>query len=158
MRTRPAPRRTVPELVQLIEGLALRNPPPSAASIHRQIQPIAAQHGWPAPSYRTVHDIIAHLDPGLRTLAHEGPQAYRETFDLLYRREAGRANEIWQADHTRGMDTIRAKVIYTLAIVVSPTGENVAAVARYRARDTIQMVYKGCRGHRIRDLPLKDTH
>ena len=56
------------------------------------------------------------------------------------------------------MDTIRAKVIYTLAIVVAPTGEKVAAVAGYRARDTIQMVYKGCRGHRIRDLPLKDTH
>ncbi|MDQ2806884.1 MAG: helix-turn-helix domain-containing protein [Chloroflexota bacterium] len=35
LRTGPAPRRTTPELVQLIESLALRNPPPSAASIHR---------------------------------------------------------------------------------------------------------------------------
>ena len=34
------------------------------------------------------------------TLAHDGPKAYREAFDLLYRREAGRPNAIWQADHT----------------------------------------------------------
>jgi len=100
LRTGPAPRRTAPELVQLIEGLALRNPPPTAASIHRQIRPIAEQHGWPLPSYRTVHDIIAHIDPGLRTLAHEGAKVYQETYDLLYRREASRANEMWQADHT----------------------------------------------------------
>ena len=100
LRTGPAPRRTAPELVELIEGLALRNPPPSAASIHRQIRPIAAQHGWALPSSRTVRAIVAHLDPGLRTLAHEGTKAYQEAYDLLYRREASRANEIWQADHT----------------------------------------------------------
>ncbi len=34
------------------------------------------------------------------TLAHAGANAYRETFDLLYRREASCANETWQADHT----------------------------------------------------------
>ncbi len=100
LRTGSAPRRTAPELVELVEGLALRNPPPSAASIHRQIRPIAAQHGWAMPSSRTVRDIVAQLDPGLRTLAHEGPKAYQEAFDLLYRREASRANEMWQADHT----------------------------------------------------------
>jgi len=36
----------------------------------------------------------------LRTLAHHGSQAYRETYDLLYRREADAPNAIWQADHT----------------------------------------------------------
>ena len=100
LRTGPAPRRVDPELVQLIEGLALRNPPPSAASIHRQIQPIATQHSWAVPSYSTVYDIVTHLDPRLRTLAHEGAKVYQETYDLLYRREASRANEMWQADHT----------------------------------------------------------
>ena len=34
------------------------------------------------------------------TLAQEGSAVYRERFDLLYRREASRPNEIWQADHT----------------------------------------------------------
>lgn len=99
-RANPAPRRTAAELVQLIEGLALRNPPPSAASIYRQIRPIAAQHGWAMPTSRTVRAIVAGIDPGLRTLAHEGAKAYQETYDLLYRREASRANEMWQADHT----------------------------------------------------------
>jgi putative transposase len=40
------------------------------------------------------------LDPLLVTLAQEGSKAYRERFDLLYRREASQPNEIWQADHT----------------------------------------------------------
>jgi len=34
------------------------------------------------------------------TRAHEGSKAYKEAFNLLYRREAGGPNEIWQADHT----------------------------------------------------------
>ena len=61
---------------------------------------LAAEHGWPVPSYNTVYAIIAGLDAALRTLAHDGATAYRETFDLLYRREATRPNELWQADHT----------------------------------------------------------
>jgi len=52
------------------------------------------------PSYRTVTAVVRRLDPALRILAHDGPEPYRETFDLLYRREAARPNEIWQADHT----------------------------------------------------------
>jgi putative transposase len=44
--------------------------------------------------------IVRALDPALVTLAHEGRKAYKERFDLLYRREASRPNEIWQADHT----------------------------------------------------------
>ena len=37
---------------------------------------------------------------GSVTLAHEGPKVYDDRFDLLYRREASRANQMWQADHT----------------------------------------------------------
>ncbi|WP_308159421.1 transposase family protein [Arthrobacter sp. ISL-65] len=44
--------------------------------------------------------MVAGIDPGLRTLAHEGDAAYRDTFELVYRRNAGRPNEQWQADHT----------------------------------------------------------
>jgi len=93
-------RRIVPELQRLIEGLALQRPPPSAATIHRRIGPIAREHGWPVPSYSSVYGIIQQLDPALITLAHHGPKVYAETFDLIHRREAEKPNEIWQADHT----------------------------------------------------------
>lgn len=89
-----------PDLVRLIEGMALRTPPPSAAFVHRQVATVAQQQGWPVPSYSTVYAVIQQLDPGLVTLAHAGAKAYRETFDLLYRREADRPNHLWQADHT----------------------------------------------------------
>jgi putative transposase len=93
-------RRIVPELQRLIEGLALQRPPPSTATIHRQIGPIAREHGWPLPSYTSVYGIIQQLDPALVMLAHYGPKVYGEIFDLIHRREASQPNEIWQADHT----------------------------------------------------------
>ena len=88
------------ELVTLIEGLALRKPPPTVAWIHRQAVTVASQHAWPSPSYSFVYDVVHHLDPGLVTLAHEGHKAYADRFDLVCRRETSRPNEIWQADHT----------------------------------------------------------
>ncbi|MDQ6694414.1 MAG: DDE-type integrase/transposase/recombinase, partial [Chloroflexota bacterium] len=87
------------ELVRLIEGLALQAPPPTTAFVHRHICSVATQHGWPVPSYDTVYEIIRRIDPGLRTLAQDGSKVYQEAFDLLYRREATRPNEMWQADH-----------------------------------------------------------
>jgi putative transposase len=89
-----------PELKDVIEGLALRKPAPTAAFVHRQVVDIATQHGWPIPSYLCVYKVIRQLDPGLVTLAHAGSKVYRTTFDLLYRREAEGPNDIWQADHT----------------------------------------------------------
>jgi putative transposase len=89
------------ELIGLVEGLALQRPPPTAAAIHRQLLGIAAQQGWPAPSYRTVCAVVHALDPGLVTLAHDGPKVYRDRFDLVHRREADGPNAIWQADHTQ---------------------------------------------------------
>jgi putative transposase len=64
------------------------------------VRDIALRQGWPVPNYQRVYRIIKHLDPALVTLAHEGSKTYRTTFDLLYRREADKPNEIWQADHT----------------------------------------------------------
>ena len=93
-------RRLPTEAIRLIEGLALQTPPRSAASIHRQVSTIAKEQGWPPPSYHRVYTIIKKLDPALVTLAHQGAAAYREEFDLLYRREAAHANAMWQADHT----------------------------------------------------------
>lgn len=89
-----------PDLELLIEGLALCRPPPTTATVHRQVAEVAREHGWPVPSYAAVHDVVRSIDPAMAVLAHEGSKRYKEVFDLVYRREAGKPNEIWQADHT----------------------------------------------------------
>src|SRR5712691_3224461 len=93
-------RRLPAEAVTLIEGLALQTLPRSIAAIHRQVCTIAKARGWNVPSYDSVYRIIKKLDPVLLTLAHQGAAAYREEYDLLYRREATHANAMWQAYHT----------------------------------------------------------
>jgi putative transposase len=70
------------------------------ASIHRQVVEIAEKQGWKPPGYDRVRQIIKSIDPALVTYAHQGAAAYREEYDLLYRREATHANAMWQADHT----------------------------------------------------------
>jgi putative transposase len=92
-------RRLPQTAITLIEGLALQTPPRSMASIHRQVVEIATQQGWKPPGYDRVRQIIKSLDPALVTMAHQGAAAYREEFDLLYRREASHSNAMWQADH-----------------------------------------------------------
>ena len=86
----------------MVEGLALQTPPRSVAAIHRQIVEIAKAQSWKPQSYERVRLIIKSLDPALDTLAHQGSVAYREAFDLLFRREASHANAMWQADHICG--------------------------------------------------------
>jgi putative transposase len=56
--------------------------------------------GEEPPSYDLVHDVVSHLPTDLVTLAHKGAKAYSNSFELVYRREAGQPNAIWQADHT----------------------------------------------------------
>ncbi len=51
-------------------------------------------------AYSTVHAIVTALDPQLMTLAHEGPVALRDRYELVYRRQAEHPNAVWQADHT----------------------------------------------------------
>ncbi len=89
------------DLVRLVEGLVLQVPPQSVAAIHRRAVAVAREQGWRAPSYGTVYGSVRRLHPGLVTLAHDGPKAYRERFDLVHRREADGPNAIWQADHTQ---------------------------------------------------------
>jgi putative transposase len=88
------------QLVALIEGMALRRPPASTATIHRRITAVATAPGWPVPSYSTVYAIVRALDPAMVTLAHDGPAAFRDRFALVYRHQAARPNALWQADHT----------------------------------------------------------
>jgi putative transposase len=93
-------RRVSPEVEQLVEGLALRRPPLSRAAVHREVAAAARAQGWPVPSYHTVYRLIQRLPAALVSLAHDGPKGYADRFELLYRREASRPNELWQADRT----------------------------------------------------------
>lgn len=58
------------ELLQLVEGLALRRPPPWAATVHRRISAIARDRNWPVPSYSTVY---AHIPSARSRLGDAGP-------------------------------------------------------------------------------------
>ena len=92
--------RTDAELVTAIKALAVRRPAPTIAYIHRRIGDIARERGLPAPGYTTVREIVHALDPGLTALADGGDAAYRDRFELVYRRTSSAPNEQWQMDHT----------------------------------------------------------
>lgn len=94
-------RRRIDEaLIKQIEDLGLARPRASIATIHRVVTSIAHEQSLRPPSYSTVRNIITALDPGLRTLALEGPTAYRDKYELAMRRRAVTANAMWQSDHT----------------------------------------------------------
>lgn len=71
-------RRVRPQIVELIEGLALQRPRLSIASIHRRMATIAAERNWIVPSYATVYAIVGDLDPAMMVLTHEGHAAWRD--------------------------------------------------------------------------------
>ena len=86
---RPRPRgdrgqhRLPAELCQLIEGLALVRPRASIATITRRAGGAAQVNGWKQPSYSVVRRIVTALDPGMVTLALDGPVAYRDKYELV---------------------------------------------------------------------------
>jgi putative transposase len=86
--------------VRLIEGMALQRPRPSLAVITRRAARVAAERGWVPVSYTTVRSIVTALDPAMLTLAHDAA-AFRDTYELVYRRRAERPNAMRQADHTQ---------------------------------------------------------
>ena len=92
--------RTAAELVAAVQALAVRRPAPTVAYIHRRVSDIARDRGLSAPGYTTIRAIIHEMDPGLQTLADGGDAAYRDKFELVYRRTASMPNEQWQMDHT----------------------------------------------------------
>lgn len=85
------------ETQQLIEQLYLSNKKMSIATIHRKI---IKEYKVDSLSYYQVYKVIKTIEPSLVYLAHKGSKKYDETYDLIHIREANRANEIWQADHT----------------------------------------------------------
>lgn len=93
-------RRTPSELVRFVEHLALTRPRPSIAALHRLTVKEARRLAVAAPSYATVRDIAGSLDPAMVTLALDGPDSYRDRYELVYRHRAERPNATWQADHT----------------------------------------------------------
>lgn len=95
-------RRSVsPEGIAIVEGLALQRPLLSVAAIHRELALWAVKADQSVPSRDTVRRIVQSIAPALTVLGREGEKAYRDSFDLVQRREASAANEIWQADHTQ---------------------------------------------------------
>jgi putative transposase len=98
---RGRPRGVPEDVILLVEGLALQAVRRPLTAIHTLVSQVASEQGWSVPSYAQVYRIVKGLPDDVKTLAWEGGEAYRETFDLLYRREAGCANAIWQADHCR---------------------------------------------------------
>lgn len=100
-RTDRGQRRAVSDkLKAAIEGLALQKPPLPVSALHRRVIKLAQEIGEPPPSYGTVFNIVRGLPSDLVTLAHDGPKAYADAFELVHRREAQSPNTIWQADHT----------------------------------------------------------
>jgi len=87
-------------LQEVIEGLALQKPPLPIRVVCNRARLAAERLGEEPPSYDLVHDVVSHLPTDLVTLAHKGAKAYSNSFELVYRREAGQPNAIWQADHT----------------------------------------------------------
>lgn len=87
------------EEVLLVEGLALQGQRRPLTSIHAVVSEVADEQGWPRPSYAQVVRMVGRVPKDVMVLGQEGEAKYRETFDLLYRREARCANAIWQADH-----------------------------------------------------------
>jgi putative transposase len=93
-------RKLLPELQQIIEGLALSRPKLSAAAVHRKTVDAARKLNVNPPSYDIVYSLIRKLAPALVTMARKGIKAYCESFDLVHRVESAAPNAIWQADHT----------------------------------------------------------
>jgi putative transposase len=94
-------RRLSAELCRFAEGLALQRPPFSPGAIYREVCRVAREKGQNPPGYHTVYNVIRAIPEDLRTFAVDGEKAYRNTYDLVHRREAERPNQIWQADHTQ---------------------------------------------------------
>lgn len=84
-RTDRGKRRTVSDkLKEGIEGLALQKPPLPIAALHRKVLQLARERGEKPSGYGTVFSIVRSLPADLVTLAHEGPKAYSDTFELVH--------------------------------------------------------------------------
>ena len=86
-------------LIDYVEALALHKPKLSITTIHRKTSQLAKKQNNSSPTYSVVYDIVSKINPALLTLAQEGSVAYRNKYELIFRRECNVANEMWQMDH-----------------------------------------------------------
>lgn len=94
-------RKAIDEISQkMVKALALQKPKLSITTIHYKISQDAKQRGKVPPTYGVIYDIVRKLDPALLTLAHQGSVAYRDKYEIIFRRESEYANQMWQIDHT----------------------------------------------------------
>lgn len=87
------------ELHRFIEGTALTSPRPSIATITRRAAAVAAANHWAPASYAVVRSIVNNISDELKVMAHEGTVAWRDRYELVWRRQADLPNAMWQADH-----------------------------------------------------------
>ena len=71
---RGKPRGMPSKLVQLMEGLALQMPQRSVTAIHHRVTEVAKLHGWKAPSYSRVYQIVRFARESYATL--ESPKCF----------------------------------------------------------------------------------
>lgn len=88
------------QMQELIGGFAILKPKLKITAIYQKIVLLAERANQKPPSYTTVYNVVRKIKPALITLSHEGVKAYRQKFELIYRRECKAPNEIWQCDHT----------------------------------------------------------
>jgi putative transposase len=81
-------------------AMAIGAPHLPVAAIHDKLKEIASMHSEHCPSYGLVSQIVKKIDPAILLLAQQGAKAYREKYELIFRRECQRPNQIWQADHS----------------------------------------------------------
>lgn len=87
------------KIKEVIEGLYLKCPKPTVIWIYEQLLEACERDAIRPPSYTVTREICRTLDERLKVLAHQGDDAYEQTYDLIVRREAERPNHMWQADH-----------------------------------------------------------
>jgi putative transposase len=85
---------------QIVQALCLKNPKPSLTHVHRMLHELSRTNGLKVPSYATVRRIASRISPQVQVMAHDGAKAYGHAYDIVFRREASRPNEIWQSDHS----------------------------------------------------------
>lgn len=141
-RTDSGTRRMPAELIEIVEALALRRPEPTAAFVYRRVTDIAHDRELPAPSYTSVRKVIGGIDPGLRVLAQQGDAAYRDRFELVFRRTTTGPNNQWQADHTlldvAILDKAGASVRPWLTIVLDDYSRAIAGYALFIGAPTAE--------------------
>ena len=81
-----------------LEAYALQQPRLSARAVERNLHALAQTHGEKVPSYRTVTSVMASIDKGLMTLAHEGSKAYSGIFQNSQIRRWRYPNTFFETD------------------------------------------------------------